>query len=140
MPGLKTYDLFISHSWAYGDAYDKLVNFFDSASNFSYRNYSVPKDDPIHSAGTDAQLYDAIKRKIAPVNIVIIMAGVYSTHSKWINKEIAIAKTDFTYPKPILAIAPWGAQKISQVVANAANDIAGWNTSSIVGAIRNLAL
>lgn len=140
MPGLKTYDLFISHSWAYGTTYDRLIEFFDAASNFSYRNYSVPKNDPIHSAGTDAQLYEAIKRKIAPVNIVIIMAGVYSTYSKWINKEIAIVKNEFTTHKPILAVTPWGAQKISQVVANAADDIAGWNTSSIVSAIRSLAI
>jgi integration host factor subunit beta len=29
MPELKTYDLFISHSWSYGDAYEKLCGFFD---------------------------------------------------------------------------------------------------------------
>jgi hypothetical protein len=140
MPILKTYDLFISHSWAYGDAYDKLIKFFNEASNFDYRNYSVPKNDPIHSAGTDKQLYEAIKKKIAPVNIVIIMAGKYATYSKWINKEIKIAQTEFYQSKPILAVAPWGAKQISKVVNDAADDIAGWNSSSIVGAIRGLAL
>ena len=44
----KTYNLFISHSWAYGDAYDNLCSLLDKASNFSYSNYSVPKDDPVH--------------------------------------------------------------------------------------------
>lgn len=33
-----TYNLFISHSWTYSDAYDKLVNLLDDAENFSYRN------------------------------------------------------------------------------------------------------
>jgi Thoeris protein ThsB, TIR-like domain len=140
MATLKTYDLFISHSWAYGDGYDKLCEFFDDASYFSYRNYSVPKNDPIHSTGTNAQLYEAIKRKISPVNIVIIMAGVYSTYSKWINKEIKIAQTEFYSPKPILAVAPWGAEKISTVVSSAADEIARWNAASIVGAIRRLAI
>lgn len=41
-----TYNLFISHSWAYTDAYEKLVNLLDSTDDFSYKNYSVPKDDP----------------------------------------------------------------------------------------------
>ena len=46
MPALKTYRLFISHSWTYGDAYEKLVKFFDEHPNFTWANYSVPKDDP----------------------------------------------------------------------------------------------
>ena len=140
MPQLKTYDLFISHSWSYGDAYEILCGFLDNASNFSYRNYSVPRDDPIHKTGTDKQLYEAIKKKISPVNIVIIMAGKYATYSKWIKKEIKIAETEFSNPKPILAIAPWGSKQVSTVVSEAADEIAGWNTSSIVGAIRRLAL
>lgn len=137
MPQLKTYDLFISHSWTYTDGYDKLISFFKNAPAFTYRNYSVPKDDPIHNAPNQTLLYQAIQRKVAPVNIVVIMAGVYSTHSKWINKEIEIAQS---YSKPILGVAPWGNKRLSDVVRMASDEIAGWNTDSIVGAIRRLAL
>ena len=140
MPALITYDLFLSHSWTYGDAYKKLCVFFNNASNFSYRNYSVPQSDPIHKEGTDTQLYNAIMKKIALTNILLIMAGKYATYSKWIKKEIKIAQTDFYKPKPILAIAPWGSKQVSSVVAEAADEIVGWNTSSIVGAIRRLAI
>jgi len=35
-----------------------------------------------------------------PCGAIIILAGVYATYSKWINKEIAIAQK---YNKPILA-------------------------------------
>jgi hypothetical protein len=137
MPQLKTYDLFISHSWTYTDGYDKLISFFNNAPTFKYRNYSVPKDDPIHNAPNETLLYQAIQRKIAPVNIVVIMAGVYSTYSKWINREIEIANY---YSKPILGVAPWGNNRISTVVNNASYEIAGWNTNSIVSAIRRLAI
>ena len=41
------YNLFISHSWDYSDAYSKLCGLLDNASYFSYKNYSVPKDDPL---------------------------------------------------------------------------------------------
>ena len=34
MPILKTRNLFISHSWAYGDAYEKLVKMLDAAPKF----------------------------------------------------------------------------------------------------------
>ena len=45
---------------------------------------------------------------------VIILAGVYATYSKWINIEIDLAEEGFTYAKPIIAIRPWGSQRISE--------------------------
>jgi Thoeris protein ThsB, TIR-like domain len=68
------------------------------------------------------------------------MAGKYATYSKWINKEIKIASSEFPAAKPILAIAPWGAEQTSSVVKSAALDIARWNTDSVVSQIRRLAL
>lgn len=132
----KSRNLFISHSWAYGDAYDRLVEMLDAAPNFLYSNYSVPKDDPVHNAPTKQALRAAIKVKVAPCQVVLIMAGKYATYSEWINKEIDIAKKDFS--KPVLAITPWGAQQTSSVVRNNADLIVKWNTSSIVGGIRQL--
>ena len=138
MPTLKTYRLFISHSWAYGDAYDKLVSFFAEHSNFSWVDYSIPKDDPVHDANNDKQLYDAIKYKIQLVNCVVILAGVYSTYSKWINKEIEISKSVFS--KPLIGVEPWASEKTSKVVKDNADEIVKWQSSSIVSAIRNHAI
>jgi hypothetical protein len=133
----KTYNLFISHSWAHGDAYEKLINLLDGKSHFSYKNYSVPKDDPIHMSSGDQQLYNAIKRQISSTHVVIILAGVYATYSRWIDKEIDIAKDVFK--KPIIAVQPWGAERTSVRVKQHADCIVGWNTDSIVSAIRELA-
>ncbi len=138
MPTLKNYRLFISHSWTYGDAYDKLVKFFNEHPNFKWVNYSVPKDDPIHSANNDKQLYDAIKAQISPVNCVVMLAGVYSSYSKWIKKEIKISKTDFR--KPIIAVEPWASEKTSKIVKDNADEIAKWQSASIVNAIRYWAI
>jgi hypothetical protein len=136
---MATYSIFISHSWAYGDAYEKLTTLLKAAPYFAYKDYSIPKDDPIHNAPNAAQLYEAIKRQIAPTQVVVILAGVYATYSKWIDQEIRIAKREFPSPKPILAIEPWGAEKTSQTVKDNADKIVGWNTDSIVQAIRELA-
>lgn len=132
----KIYHLFISHSWAYGDAYDKLTNMLDGSIDYS--DYSVPKDDPIHDADNDKELEAAIKEQMKHASVVLIMAGKYSTYSKWIKKEIKIAKEGFNTPKPIIAITPWGAEQISSVVKNAADKVVKWNTSSIVAAIKEL--
>jgi len=138
MPTLRTYRLFISHSWAYGDAYNRLVQFFDEHPNFQWADYSVPQDDPIHDAKNEAQLYEAIKGQIAQAHCVVMLAGVYSTYSKWINKEIEISKEVFS--KPLIAVEPWGSEKTSTVVKDAADVIVGWNSASIVKAIREYAL
>ncbi len=128
-----TYNLFISHSWTYSDAYEKLVNLLDAKPYFSYKNYSVPKNDPIHHAYYDYQLKAAIKAQMQSASCVLILAGVYATYSKWINIEIELANS---MGKTIIAIQPWGAEKTSTVVKNAADVIVGWNTDSIVKAIR----
>lgn len=135
MPNLKNYRLFISHSWTYSDAYEKLVGFFDEHPNFSWINYSVPKDDPVHDADNDTQLYNAIKNQVQPVNCVIMLAGVYSTYSKWIKKEIKISKTDFS--KPIIAVQPWASENTSTIVKDNADEVVKWQSKSIVDAIRN---
>lgn len=128
-----TYHLFISHSWAYSDAYDKLVRMLNNASNFSYKDYSVPKNDPIHNASNVAQLKAAIRNQMQHASCVLILAGVYSTYSKWINIEIELARE---MNKTIIAIEPRGAQRTSLVVKQAADKVVGWNTNSIVSAIR----
>jgi len=138
MPELKNYRLFISHSWTYGDAYEKLVKFFNEHPNFKWINYSVPKDDPIHNAPNETALYNAIKDQISPVNCVIMLAGVYSTYSKWINKEIEISKKVFS--KPIVAVEPWASEKTSKVVKDNADVIVKWQSSSIVDAIRKYSI
>lgn len=134
------YNLFISHSWSYGDQYDRLVDLLDSDPYFYYRNYSVPKDDPIHNANNDKQLREAIKNQMAHASCVLVLAGVYSTYSKWINIEIDLAKNGFLFSKPIIAVEPWGAERTSAIVKDNADRIVKWQASSIIKAIRELAI
>ena len=136
---MKTYHLFISHSWSHSDAYEKLVDLLRARSYFSFADYSVPRDDPIHEAGTDRELRQAIRGKMAFGSVVLIMAGVYASYSKWIDREIDLAVESFDPSKPIVAVEPWGSEKTSVRVKEAADRIVGWNTNSIVGAIRELA-
>lgn len=128
----KQYRLFISHSWTYSDAYDKVIKLLDNQS-LSYYNHSVPMNAPIHTNGTDKQLYDAIKNKISGTNCVLILAGVYSSYSKWINKEIKISND---YGKPIIAIEPWASERTSKIVKDNAIVIVKWQGASIVKAIK----
>ena len=135
---MSTYNLFISHSWTYSNAYQGLLALLNAKPYFSYNDYSVPKNNPVHNAPTSHALYQAITRQMQPTQVVLIMAGVYATYSTWIDNEIKIAKSEFSNPKPIIAIEPWGAEKTSRAVKDAADKIVRWNTDSIVDAIREL--
>lgn len=128
------YRIFISHSWNYSNQYDSIIDFLDK-QGIEYYNHSVPKDDPVHTNGTDKDLYNAIDAKIRGCSCVIILAGVYASYSKWINKEIEIAQT---YGKPIIAVKYWGASRFSSVVIDAADKVVGWNSKSVADAIKEL--
>lgn len=130
------YRIFISHSWAYSAHYDKIEEFLIQ-ERVSYYNHSVPKNDPIHTNGTDRELKAAIEAKIKGCSCVIILAGVYSTYSKWINIEIELAKK---YNKPIIAVQPWGAERTSVPVKVAASTIVGWNAKSVANAVKAYAI
>jgi hypothetical protein len=136
MPELKTYDLFLSHAWRYNDDYYNLEKMLKQAPLFYWRNYSVPKHDPLIDPNTlvgRAKLIELLDGQVKPVNCVLILGGMYAAHSDWIKKEIEIAKS---YKKPIIGVYPWGQQNMPLVVQNAANELVGWNTSTIVAAIR----
>ena len=135
---MKTYHLFISHSWSYSDQYDNLVHLLNQAPYFAYQNRSIPKNDPVHSS-TDRELSAAIHNHMASCGIVLVLAGVYASCSKWIDKEIKIAKSSWLVPKPVLAIEPYGSQRTSVDVKSVADEVVSWNTSSIVAAIKRLA-
>ena len=131
------YNLFISHSWDYNDTYKALISLLDKAPYFSYKNYSVPKDDPlrIYSKYYETELRNKIKNQMLACSAVLVLAGVYASYSDSINMEISVAKE---LRKPIIAVEPWGSEKTSVIVKNAATRIVGWSTSSIVDAIREV--
>ena len=141
MPELKTYSLFLSHAWRYNDDYYRLENLLNEASNFKWRNYSVPTHDPLINPNNPVgrnRLLSLLHDQIKPVNCVVIIAGVYVTHSDWILDEIEIAEV--RYKKPIIGIKPFGNVNIPKAVQDVAQEIVGWSTSSIVAAIRKYSL
>ncbi len=134
------YHLFISHSWKYPEAYDGLVSLLNKDYWFSYKDYSVPRDEPLtiyNRLYYESELKNKIRNQMRSCHVVLILAGVYASYSDSINMEIEIANE---LGKPIIAIQPWGAEKTSQIVKSNADAIVGWNSSSIIDAIKRYSL
>ncbi|MDY3661768.1 MAG: TIR domain-containing protein [Ruminococcus bovis] len=139
---IRTYNIFISHAWQYGDSYDRLVALLDNASCFSYKNFSAPEDNPLtNTDGTPvtnkSQITSAIENKIKLVHCVVVISGMYYNNKEWMEKEIEIAQK---YDKPIIAVKPWGNTKMPTEVQDVADTTVNWNTDSIVDAIKTYSL
>ena len=130
--------VFISHAWKYSNNYETLAKWiFGMPSNsgqasFDIRDYSVPKDDPIHNATNEQQLDKAILKQIQMSHVVVIPTGLYASYSKWINKEIDWAKA---LGKPIIAVNLWGAERKSSVVLQNCDVEVGWNRQPLIDSI-----
>lgn len=138
MPSLYNYRIFISHAWKYGEEYMRLVQLLDQAPNFSYYNYSAPKERPLELTSvraSKAEIQCAISNKIGKAQIELVLGGMYADYHDWMEYEVDEAKR---MKKPILLIKPWGQTMTPRYLQDAADDIVGWNTDSIVGAIRRL--
>lgn len=62
---------------------------------------------------------------------------MYVSYSEWIDYEIDTAKE---LGKPIIGVKPWGQERIPVKVQNDCTVLVGWNSNSVVQAVRDYAL
>lgn len=133
MPSLTRRMIFISHAWSYNEHYWKLVEWFNGAPNFLWSNCSVPSHDSLPDKSSKG-LSEGMTRQISPAQVVIVLGGMYSAYSSWIDYEIREAQR---MNKVIIGVRPWGQERVPLVVQNASIcDPVGWNSNSIIEAIR----
>jgi hypothetical protein len=110
----RQYNLFISHAWDHdhSSTYYTLTNLLNKDSAFRWRDYSVPKHDPLQPRNTN-HLKQMIDEQIRQCSCVVLIGGQYIYHRKWIQFELEVAKK---YNKPILGVRPWGQQYLYDIV------------------------
>lgn len=140
-PQVISIPVFVSHSWSYPHHYDTIADWLftnkweSNGIPVVFPDASVPKTNPIHYAPNEIALRDAIYQRIAASSVVVIPTGMYSSHSKWIQKEIDGANL---LGKPILAVNPWGQERKCSVVVTASRLQVGWNKASVVNGVWRL--
>ena len=132
---VKTYSIFVSHSWDHSNDLVSLHNLLSSRGYFYYDSQEVTKNNPINSVNA-IYIKQQLKERIKNSDILLALAGIYASHSDWMKWEIETARA---LGIPIVGIIPRGQERISKVVFdNSIIDIR-WNTESIVQAIRSYA-
>ena len=135
MPKLRWYQIFISHAWNY-DENHRIKAFLINYPYLKVRDLSVPYDNSLN-VRSQSELKDRLKQLIRCSHIVIVPAGMEVSRSYWVQFEINYA-TDVE--KPIVGIIPWGRERIPKLVDEFADEIVGWNSNSIVRAVRQFSL
>ncbi|MBN1655087.1 MAG: TIR domain-containing protein [Deltaproteobacteria bacterium] len=133
MPNLRTYFVFICHDWEYSDDYRRVCTFLNDAPNFWWEDKSVPEHDPLD---TNDMLEKNLRDQIRPADVMLVLAGMYTARSVWMDWEMNFA---LRIGMSIIGIKPWGNVQIPVVVQRNAKEIVGWNTGTIVDAIRRYA-
>lgn len=128
----KEYKIFVSHSWAYHSDLEALRNLLSSRGYFNVEFTEASKDIPINSENA-TYIKAKLRAKIFSADIVLALAGIYASHSDWMIWEL---NTAISLGIPIVGITPRGQERISQEVYSRSKVDVGWNTESIVDAIR----
>ena len=131
----KTHTIFISHSWAYVEDLNNLKKLLENRGYFNVQFEEATPDVPINSENA-AYIRQRLRQKISNSNIVLGIAGIYASHSEWMQWELDKA---IEIGVPIVGVVPRGAERISTVVSTRSKQVVRWNTESIVEAIRTWA-
>ncbi|MFM5643444.1 TIR domain-containing protein [Aeromonas caviae] len=129
-------NIFISHSWGSHEELLRLRNLLNQRPYFKAEFSEVSKDIPINSANSE-YIKRVLSEKIRNSNVLLAIAGMYASHSTWMEWEMDTANR---HGIPVIGVIPHGAMRVSQVVANRSIEQVRWNTESIVDAIRRRAI
>lgn len=131
----RTYNVFISHSWQHIEDLNNLRDLLKKRGYFNVEFEEATPDEPINSENAE-YIKRRLREKIKNSDVVLGIAGVYASYSDWMEWEL---DTAIDNDIPIVGVIPWGQQRISTIVNSRAEEIMGWNTESIVKAIRKWA-
>ncbi|MDY0249735.1 MAG: TIR domain-containing protein [Pseudomonas sp.] len=128
----KEYKIFISHSWQYTDTLEALRNLINARGYFSATYEESTRDKPINS-DDEGYVKRRLTQKIANSDVILALAGVYASHSSWMQWELDKA---IELGIPVIGVIPRGQDRVSTIVSTRSVVDIKWNTESIVSAIR----
>jgi hypothetical protein len=105
----------------------------DGAAHFDWENLSVPEHEAIDAdAGRTIEYH--LRNFMRGASAFILCAGLYVSHSDWIDFEVAFARR---IGRPIIAVSPWGAARLPAAARYAVETVS--RSDSLVQAIRRYA-
>ena len=111
-----------------------MVRLLNDQRYFSWKNYSVPEVKAFGLMAVE-KMKEELRQQIRPVQCVIVIGGMWTNYSDWIDFEMDFAKR---LGKPILGVRPRSAKVMPRAVIEASSMVVNWNGASIVAGIRKI--
>jgi hypothetical protein len=133
----KCYDIFITHAWRYHEDWTRFSELMDKIPGLVWRNFSLPWHDPAISPNTEVGgrfIRSFLETQIIPVQVVVLLAGVYEVRSarRWVEMEIEMARK---HNKPIIGVPAINKQVVPGEVMALCNVSTRWDGAQIIATI-----
>lgn len=120
------------HGWEKDEDYVRLFEYLESADNFFYRAVSDPDAHAPQGDGVAARR-TLIGEALKQAECVVCPAGTWERFNDWARFTVETAHAN---QLPIVAIEHFGPKNIDIRLKGHANTTIGWDSRSIVDAIR----
>lgn len=120
------------HGWQQDEDYARLFEYLESADKFYYRVLSDPNARSVQGDGVAARrtlISDALKN----TECVVCPAGTWERYNDWARFTVDTARS---LDLPVIAIEHFGPKNIDVRLKGHAAETVGWDSRSIVDAIR----
>lgn len=128
----KIYKVYVCHSWSHVDDLENLRQLLNERGYFNVVFKEHSPEEPINSLNA-AYVKQRLKKSILESDIVIGLAGIYSSHSDWITWELDTAIVNAIN---IIGVIPKKQIRVSRIVSERSIIDVEWDADDIVRAIR----
>jgi hypothetical protein len=127
--------LFVTHCFEDSDDYARAFEYFESARNFYYRNCSAPDVRP--ATASQEAVREELRRQIAPAEVVIALASLYTTHPDMLLFQLNFAKAS---DKPVVLLPHFGRGSLDPAVLKGLIDESvPWDERALVDTVKRQA-
>jgi hypothetical protein len=124
--------LYAVHGWHQDEDYARLFEYLESADNFFYRALSDPAAQSPQGDGTAARR-TLISEALKHAECVVCPAGTWDRFNDWARFTVESARS---LDIPVVAIEHFGPKNMDVRLKGHAAEVVGWDSRSIVDAIR----
>jgi hypothetical protein len=127
--------LYVVHGWHQDEDYVRLFDYLESADNFFYRSMSSPEARSPEGEGVIARRA-LVEEALKNTECVVCPASTWELCNDWARFTVEAARRRLL---PIVAIEHFGPKDMDPVLKGRASQVVGWDSRSIIDAIRHLA-
>jgi hypothetical protein len=127
--------LFVSHTFAPDDDYQRVFEYLESAVNFFYKNVAAPDQHP--RSMDKESLKEGLRQQMSDAEVVLVLSGQHERDPVLIEFQALYAKA---CDKPVIVMEPFGAgDTVPAKLRDYADEVVQWNGREMTDAIRRQA-